>query len=91
MDQLKSTVTYGEVDGIEYLDVEKVSVSASALGDEDSILVDPRVVRIKNSILRLWAPHHHFLGEFHTHPYSNLEDVNRNNGWDFQTKMYARS
>lgn len=72
-----------EVEGIEYLDVEKVSVSASALGDEDSILVDPRVVRIKNSILRLWAPHHHFLGEFHTHPYNNLEDVNRNNGWDF--------
>lgn len=72
-----------EVEGIEYLDVEKVSVSASALGDEDSILVDPRVVRIKNSILRLWAPHHHFLGEFHTHPYGNLEDVNRNNGWDF--------
>lgn len=72
-----------EVDGIEYLDVEKVSVSASALGDEDSIEVDPRVARIKNSILRLWAPHHHFLGEFHTHPYNNLEEVNRNNGWDF--------
>lgn len=72
-----------EVEGIEYLDVEKVSVSASAVGDEDSVRVDRRVVRIKNSILRLWAPHHHFLGQFHTHPYSNLEDVNRNNGWDF--------
>lgn len=72
-----------EVDGIEYLDVEKVSVSASASGDEGSVEVDPRVVRIKNSVLRLWAPHHHFLGEFHTHPYSNLKDVNRSSGWDF--------
>ena len=29
------------------------------------------------------APHYHFLGSFHTHPYPSLEDVNNNKGWEF--------
>lgn len=37
----------------------------------------------KNSILRRWTPHYHFLGAFHTHPYDSWKDVIANKGWNF--------
>ena len=68
---------------VEYIHVDKFSVSTSASGDEDSVQVDQDVVRLKNSIFNFWAPHYHFLGTFHTHPYSTLDDVKEHQGWDF--------
>ena len=38
---------------------------------------------MKNSVIELWAPHNHFLGTFHTHPYETLDDVNSVEGWLF--------
>ena len=67
---------------VEYIDVDKFSVSTSAWGDEDWVQVDKRVARIKNSILSRWTPHYHFLGMFHTHPYPRLKDVQDNRGWE---------
>ncbi len=72
-----------ETEDVEYIDVDKFSVSTSAVGDEESVAFDERVARIKNSILGYWSPHYHFLGSFHTHPYPSLEDVNNNKGWEF--------
>ena len=72
-----------ESDGIEYIDVDKFSVSTSAWGDDESVAVDERVVRIKHDILSLWTPHYHFLGTFHTHPYDSLQSVKKSNGWEF--------
>ena len=69
-------------EGIEYIDVDKFSVSTSAWGDEDWVQVDKRVARIKNSILGRWTPHYHFLGMFHTHPYASRKDVVDCRGWD---------
>ena len=68
---------------VEYIHIDKFSVSTSALGDENSVMVDRDVVRIKDSILHLWAPYHHFLGDFHTHPYGNYNEVNECEGWNF--------
>ena len=68
---------------VEYIHVDRFSVSVSAWGDVDSVAVDKRVAVLKNSIIELWAPHNHFLGEFHTHPYETLEDVNEVKGWNF--------
>lgn len=68
---------------VEYIHIDKFSVSTSALGDENSVMVDRDVVRIKDSILRLWAPYYHFLGDFHTHPYGNYNEVNECEGWNF--------
>ena len=66
---------------IEYIHIDKFSVSSSACGDEDSVWVDEDVARIKNSILDLWTPHYDFLGDFHTHPYKNYDEVRSNEGW----------
>lgn len=68
---------------VEYIQVDKFSVSVSAWGDESFVSVDDRVALLKNSVLELWAPHYHFLGTFHTHPYETLDDVKKNQGWDF--------
>ena len=68
---------------IEHIEVEKFSVSSSAQGDEDWVAVDKRVARLKHSVLELWAPHCHFLGMFHTHPYESRDDVYKNKGWEF--------
>ena len=73
----------GEPDAIEYIHIDKFSVSSSAYGDEDIVSFDEKVARIKNSILDLWAPHYYFLGDFHTHPYATLKDVNKDEGWKF--------
>ena len=70
-------------DKVEYIHIDKFSVSTSALGDENSIMVDKDVVRIKDSILRLWAPYYHFLGDFHTHPYRDYDEVKKCEGWNF--------
>ena len=68
---------------VEYVHIDKFSISASASGDEDSVQVDDDVVRLKNSILNFWAPHYHFLGTFHTHPYDTLDEVKEHQGWNF--------
>ena len=70
---------------VEYIHIDKFSISASAPGDENSVGVDPNVVLLKNSIINLWAPHYHFLGAFHTHPYNTLDEVKENQGWDFSS------
>ena len=66
---------------MEYIHIDRFSVSSSAPSDEDSVRVDKRVARIKNSVLQLWAPHLHFLGDFHTHPYETREEVEQIEGW----------
>lgn len=70
-------------EGVEYVHVDKFSVSVSAWGDEDSVSVDKRVALLKDSVLGMWIPHCHFLGMFHTHPYESLTEVNDNKGWEF--------
>lgn len=68
---------------LEYIHVDRFSVSVSAWGDEDSVAVDDRVARLKDSVIELWAPHNHFLGTFHTHPYEGLDEVKGVEGWSF--------
>ena len=72
-----------DMETIQYIHIDKFSISTSAWGDEDSVSVDKRVARLKNSVLTLWAPHYHFLGTFHTHPYETLEEVRVSKGWNF--------
>lgn len=71
---------------IEYIHIDKFSVSSSACGDEDSVWVDGDVACIKDSVLNLWAPHYHFLGDFHTHPYRDHDEVKENEGWQFSKR-----
>ena len=74
-----------EDESVEYIHVDKFSVSTSASGDDESVYVDQEVVLIKNSIVTLWAPHYQFLGAFHTHPYDTLGEVNSSSGWNFSS------
>ena len=71
---------------IEYIHIDTLSVSSSACGDEDSVWVDGDVARIKDSVLNLWAPHYHFLGDFHAHPYRDHDEVKENEGWQFSKR-----
>lgn len=69
-------------EGIEYVHIDKFSVSSSAPSSETSVTIDKRIARIKTSILDLWAPHYYFLGGLHTHPFDTLEELKDAKGWN---------
>ena len=84
--------TYGYIWGIhrkinknstEYIYVDRFYESLSARRKSDSVEPNEDAVRLKNSILERWSPHLSFLGDFHTHPYESLKEVQKCKGWEF--------
>ena len=83
--------TYGHIWGIrkinknstEYIYVDRFYESLSARRKRDSVEPNEDAVRLKNSILERWSPHLSFLGDFHTHPYESLKEVQKCKGWEF--------
>lgn len=63
--------------------VDRFSVSLSAWGTREGIRPHPEAICLKNQIIMRWSPHLCFLGDFHTHPYLDHDEVNECKGWDF--------
>ena len=63
--------------------IDRFSVSLSAWGTREDIRPHPDDIHLKNEIIMRWSPHLCLLGDFHTHPYANHDEVNKCKGWNF--------
>jgi hypothetical protein len=63
--------------------LEKASVSISAKRTNESVMPHISAARLKNEVMRRWAPHRTMLGSFHTHPYATLDEVKQIAGYEF--------
>lgn len=63
--------------------LDRMSLSLSAKRDRNSVTPNHKAVEIKNSVVERWSPHLSLLGDFHTHPYENLQEVNSCKGFEF--------
>ena len=64
-----------------YLD--RTSVSISAERQYHSVTPNQDAAKLKNEVMMRWSPHLTLLGDFHSHPYRNLKEVNSESGYNF--------
>jgi hypothetical protein len=64
-----------------YLD--RTSVSISAERQYHSVTPNLDAAKLKNEVMMRWSPHLTLLGDFHSHPYRNLKEVNAESGYNF--------
>ena len=64
--------------------VSKLSISISALRNSSWVAPNPHALTLKNALVKRWSPQLTLLGDFHTHPYDDLNDVKRNADLSFQ-------
>jgi hypothetical protein len=64
-----------------YLD--RTSVSISAERQYHSVTPNLDAAKLKNEVMMRWSPHLTMLGDFHSHPYRNLKEVNAESGYNF--------
>lgn len=63
--------------------IERASVSLSARRNRDWVEPNQHAPRLKNQIVQRWSPHLQLLGDFHTHTYGSLTDVDEIRGFEF--------
>lgn len=63
--------------------VEHVSVSVLAERRSASVSNEPEIARLKSAVVEYMRPELCFLGDFHTHPYGSLTEVQTNKGWQY--------
>ncbi len=76
-------------DELTVLYVTKLSMSLSARRTNNSVTPNLRAALLKNEVIRRWSPQLSLLGDFHTHPYEDLSQVQGCNGFEFSTADYA--
>ena len=64
-----------------YLD--RTSVSISAERQYHSVTPNLDAAKLKNEVMMRWSPHLTLMGDFHSHPYRNLTEVNSESGFNF--------
>lgn len=74
------THTYDEMLNIH---IDMMSLSLSAERDFESVGDVQNAVLLKNALLQRWAPHLMLVGDFHSHPYETLSDVQETLGFEF--------
>lgn len=72
-----------------FFHVEMSSVSLSAKRATDSVTPDDFALGLKKELLKRWAPHLTILGDFHSHPYRNLNEVDNEQGFEFSDEDAA--
>ena len=68
---------------IENIYIDKFDESLSAKRKNSSVLPNEDAIKLKNSIIERWSPHLSFLGDFHTHPFDSLTEIEKFKGWRF--------
>lgn len=63
--------------------IERVSISLSARRSRDWVEPNQQAARLKNEIVQRWSPHLQLLGDFHTHTYGTLSEVEETRGFEF--------
>lgn len=72
--------------------VEKCLLSLSAIRHQDWVTPDPAAMKALADTMDLMNPQYELLGDFHTHPYDDLDKVNQAKGWEWsrQDKRYFK-
>jgi hypothetical protein len=70
-----------------YLD--RLAVSLSARREENSVTPNPEAIRLMGEVMERLAPDQLLLGDFHSHPYVNLSDVNSIKGYEFSNEDFS--
>jgi hypothetical protein len=55
--------------------LDRMSLSLSARRTKNSVEQHERAAELKNDVVNKWSPHVTLYGDFHSHPYSNIEEV----------------
>ncbi|MBD8653660.1 hypothetical protein IFT66_21425 [Rhizobium sp. CFBP 13726] len=63
--------------------LDRMSVSLSAKRSRSAVQPHQHAAELKSNLMERWAPHLMLLGDFHTHPYDDLNQVKKISGWDF--------
>jgi hypothetical protein len=69
--------------------LDRMSISISSTRGRDSVDPNPEAAVLKNEVVLRWSPHVALLGDFHSHPYRTLKDVNAINGFEFSARDFA--
>jgi hypothetical protein len=63
--------------------VDRVSPSFSSKKHQDWVRPNRKAVELQKEFMDRWAPEMSLLGDFHSHPYDDLNTVNTNRGYHF--------
>lgn len=66
----------------------RISLSLSAKRSQNSVDPHPKAAILKNEIVTRWSPHLSLIGDFHTHPYEDVNEVNEINGFEFSDQDF---
>ena len=69
--------------GVTIFYLDRTSVSISAEREYHSVTPNLDAAMLKNEVMMRWSPHLTMLGDFHSHPYSNLTEVAAEAGYNF--------
>jgi hypothetical protein len=64
-----------------YLD--RMSLSLSSQREGAAVTPNRHAAELKCNLMERWSPHLSLIGDFHTHPYASLPEVQENRGWEF--------
>lgn len=65
------------------LNVERVTMQHRAVGSPSEVIADERSEAAHLEMAEELFPYWHLLGDFHTHTFKNLEDIQAVRGWHF--------
>ena len=75
---------------VTHLHLQKGSVSLSAQRSTNSVQPNQEAVELKNAVISRWTPELMLLGDFHTHPYASITEVNEVNGFEFSRSDFNK-
>lgn len=74
---------------IEHVHIDRIHICVSAEGTYKSVSIDDddeKLVAMQAKIVEHLSPRVSFLGNFHTHPYDDRQEVDCSKGWGFSKK-----
>lgn len=72
-----------KTDNVIVLYLDRMSLSVSAKKSSNSVKPNEYAAELKNNIVQQLSPQLMLLGDFHTHPYYDLEECKSCRGWEF--------
>lgn len=73
-------------DDVCHIHVDRISTSISARRSPDSVTPSDQAAKLKQEVMNRLCPHLYMIGDFHTHPYKNLKEVNSVSGYEFSNE-----
>lgn len=66
-----------------YIRVEHATLDSKARSTTKSVTPKINNLYMQKEFMKAFSPHTRFLGDYHTHPYEDFQEAERNRGWEF--------